>query len=132
MRFLQPRIERGGRREMERQKSETKGTQAASVAARESAEGSPLRGEMSGSERVNIDERDRASQIRRIFTNRERLSRRICLSVLFVFIRDIRGSSVRAANHVKRSSFPQTTTPPTEKEHGKTVFILANITRVNP
>jgi hypothetical protein len=71
-------------------------------------------------------------RIAQIFTNGERLSRRICLSLLFVFIRSIRGSSVRAADHVKTPSFPQATTPPTEKEHGKTVFILANITRVNP
>ena len=55
-----------GRREMERPKVGPKGTQAARVAARESAEGNPLWGEMSGSERVNIDERKRASQI---FTN---------------------------------------------------------------
>ena len=32
------------------------------------------------------DERDRASQIERIFTNGEPLRRRICLQVLFVFI----------------------------------------------
>ncbi len=54
-------IERGGRCEIERPKVGPKGTQAARVAARESAEGIPDRGEMSGSERVNIDERDRAS-----------------------------------------------------------------------
>jgi hypothetical protein len=51
---------------MERPKVGPKGTQAARVAARESAEGNPLWGEMSGSERVNIDERKRASQIERI------------------------------------------------------------------
>ena len=62
---------------MERPKVGPKGTQAARVAARESAEGSPLRGEMSGSERVNIDERDRASQTERIFTNGERQRHRI-------------------------------------------------------
>ena len=70
-------IESGGRREMERPKVGPKGTQAARVAARESAEGNPLRGEMSGSERVNIDERDRASQTERIFTNGERQRHRI-------------------------------------------------------
>ena len=62
---------------MERPKVGPKGTQAARVAARESAEGNPLRGEMSGSERVNIDERDRASQTERIFTNGERQRHRI-------------------------------------------------------
>jgi hypothetical protein len=56
-------------REMERSKVGAKGTQAARVAARESAEANPLWGEMSGSERVDIDERDRGSQIERIFTN---------------------------------------------------------------
>ena len=54
--------EREGKREVEQPKVGQKGTQAARVAARESAEGSPLRGEMSGSERVNIAERERASQ----------------------------------------------------------------------
>ena len=40
------------------------------------------------------DERDRASQIERIFTNGEPLRRRICLQVLFVFISES-GSSVQ-------------------------------------
>ena len=40
------------------------------------------------------DERDRASQIGRMFTNGERLQRRISLSVVFVFFREIRGSNV--------------------------------------
>ena len=41
------------------------------------------------------DERDRASQIERIYTKGERLRRRISFSVLFVLIRKIRGSNVR-------------------------------------
>jgi hypothetical protein len=72
---------------IERPKVDPKGTQEARVAARESAEGTPLRGEMSGSERVNVDERDRASQMGRIFTNGKRLRRRISLAFLFVLIR---------------------------------------------
>jgi hypothetical protein len=73
---------------MERPKIGPKGTQAARVAVGESAEGSPFRGEMSGSERVNIDERDRASQIARMG---EQLRQRYSLSVVSVLIREIRG-----------------------------------------